>query len=268
MVLERSCGINLRGVRLLVTSSSSGIGFGVAKVAGSCGARVVINGRNRARLEDAVKRLNSMGVDVYPVEEDLGIEGAGSRLVREASRLLGGLDSIVFIPPPPPGGRFLEIGLGSWRESYRLLIEAGLEMIYEAIPLLKDSSNPSITVVTSIAAWEPIQGIATSSVLRPALHGLVTLLARELGGMGIRVNGVVPGYILTDRLREVAAMRAKAVGGRVDEELKRLASEVPMGRVGAPEDIGWIVAFLASPQASYINGALIPVTGGLHRSIR
>ncbi len=262
------CGLGLSGVRILVTASSSGIGFGVAKVVGSCGARVAITGRDPDRLRRAAEKLDAMGVDAHPIEADLSVEGAGARLVREAVEALGGLDSVVFIPPPPPGGRFLELGMDSWRASYRLLVEAGLEIIYESISFLKESRNPSITVITSIAAWEPLPGIATSSVLRPALHGLVTLLARELGSLGIRVNGIVPGYILTDRLREVAAMRAKARGTSIDDELKSLAGEVPLGRVGAPEDIGWLVAFLASPQARYINGALIPVSGGLHRSTR
>ncbi len=158
--------------------------------------------------------------------------------------------------------------MDKWRLSYRLLVESALEAIYEALPHLERGRSPSIIVSTSVAAWEPIPGIATSSVLRPALHGLVTLLARELAPRGVRVNGVVPGYFMTDRLREVAEMRAKARGVSVEEELRRLEAEVPLGRAGSTEEIGWVIAFLASPRSSYVTGALVPVTGGLHRSIR
>ncbi|MCE4601898.1 MAG: SDR family oxidoreductase [Desulfurococcales archaeon] len=262
------CNLELEGFRVAVTSSSAGIGLGTATVMGRCGARVVITGRREERLRSSVEKLRGMGIEAYGVRSDFSVEGEAARFIRESVNLLGGLDTLVFVPPQPPGGRFSEIGMDKWRLSYRLLVESALEAIYEALPHLERGRSPSIIVSTSVAAWEPIPGIATSSVLRPALHGLVTLLARELAPRGVRVNGVVPGYFMTDRLREVAEMRAKARGVSVEEELRRLEAEVPLGRAGSTEEIGWVIAFLASPRSSYVTGALVPVTGGLHRSIR
>ncbi len=263
-----ACSLGLEGFRVAVTSSSAGIGYGIASVMGECGARVVIMGRNRERLERAVNGLKSRGVEAHGIQADFSMEGEAVRFVKEAVGRLGGLDTLVFVPPQPPGGRFLDLGMDQWRLSYRLLIESGLEAIYEAIPHLRKGRSPSIIITTSIAAWEPLAAIATSSVLRPALHGLTVLLARELAPEGIRVNALVPGYIMTDRLKEVASMRAKAKGTSVEEELRAIEREVPMGRAGDPREMGWAAAFLASPRASYVTGAIIPVTGARHVSVR
>ncbi len=200
---------------------------------------------------------------------DLSREGAAAEVVREAARRLGGLDTLVYVPPPPPSGGFFQVSMEEWRLSYRLLVEAPIEAVREAVPLLEASNrSPSIVFVTSLAAWEPLASIATSSVLRPALHGLTVLLARELGPRGIRVNAVVPGLFMTDRLLEVARIRAEATGSSVEEALEEMGRQASLGRVGDPEEIGWTVAFLASPRASYVTGALVAVTGGRHVSIR
>ncbi len=257
------CSLGLEGMRVLVTASTKGIGRGIVEVLGSCGARVVLNGRSREGVEEALRRL---GGDVWGVEADLSVPGEAARLVEEASRLLGGLDALVYVPPPPPGGGFSDVGAEEWRLSYRLLVEAPVEAVRAALPRLRESRNGSVVFVTSVAAWEPIPDIVTSSVLRPGLHHLTVLLARELAPYGVRVNAVVPGYIETDRLRSIAERRARARGTSVEEEMMGFARSVPLGRLGTPRDMGWAVAFLLSPRSSYITGAILPVTGGLHRS--
>jgi len=260
-----TCTLGLDGYRVLVTASTRGIGAAAARVMASCGARVAVNGRRR--VEEAAERVGGV-----PVEGDLSREGEAARVVRRAAEALGGLDTLVYVPPPPPSGGFFEVSLEDWRLSYRLLVEAPIEAVREAVPLLEESASqgksPSIVFVTSLAAWEPLRGIATSSVLRPALHGLTVLLARELGPRGVRVNAVVPGLFATDRLLEVASRRAAEQGVGVEEVLASMASEASLGRVGDPEEIGWVIAFLASPRASYVTGALVAVTGGRHVSVR
>ena len=262
-----SCGLGLTGTRALVTASTRGIGFGIAKILASCGARVVINGRDPGSVAESVKKLSSLG-EIYGAPCDLASEGCASNLVGKAASRLGGLDALFYVPPPPPGGRFLEVSLEDWRLSYRLLVEAPIEAVNAAIEFLRESKNASITFITSIAAWEVFPEIATSTVLRPSLHALTVLLARELGPLGIRVNAVVPGYILTERLITLAERRAKARGTTSDDELEEMARVIPLRRIGEKEEIGWIAAFLASPRASYITGAIVAATGGLHRLTR
>jgi len=258
------CLLGLEGFRVLVTASTKGIGRAAAKVMAGCGARVAVNGRTAESVEEAVRAVpGAVGVPA-----DLSVEGEAARLVREAARLLGGLDALVYVPPPPPGGRFLEIGYEEWRLSYRLLVEAAWEAGREAVPLLEESGRGSIVFVTSLAAWEPIPDIATSSVLRPGLHAMTVLLARELGPRGVRVNAVVPGYIMTDRLRSIIEARARSSGVSPEEVLAGLEKSIALGRVGRPEEAGWAIAFLVSPRASYVTGAILPVTGGRHVSVR
>ncbi|MCE4618338.1 MAG: SDR family oxidoreductase [Desulfurococcales archaeon] len=261
------CELSLQGLRAAVTASTKGIGNGIARVLLECGAKVVINGRTEEGVKEALSKLSKYGDRVHGVAADLSNEGEAERFVKESVDFLGGLDALVYVPPPVPGGRFMALGMRLWRLSYRLLIEAAIEAVSAAYSHLIDSDNASITFITSIAAWEPLPEIATSSVLRPGLHAMTILLARELGPDGIRVNAVIPGYIETDRLVSVAGMRAKEKGTSVDEELRKMAMRVPLGRLGDPTDIGWLVAFLASPRATYITGALIPVSGGLHSSV-
>ncbi len=256
------CSLGLDGLRVLVTASTRGIGAATARILASCGARVAVNGRRG--VEEAASRVGGVAVP-----GDLSREGEAARVVREAAERLGGLDALVYVPPPPPSGGFFEVSVEDWRLSYRLLVEAPVEAVREAVSILEASDkSPSITFVTSLAAWEPLRGIATSSVLRPALHGMTVLLARELGPRGIRVNAVVPGLFATDRLMEVASRRAAALGVSVVEALGEMAREASLGRIGDPEEIGWVVAFLASPRASYVTGALVAVTGGRHVSVR
>ena len=252
-------------MRVLVTSSSRGIGFGIASVLAKLGARVVVNSRRRDAAVEAAEKIRRAGGESWGVQADLSVEGEASRLVEEASRLLGGLDGLVYVPPPPPAGRFAELGPAEWELTARLLVHSAVEAVNAALPHLKASGRGSIVFVTSIVAWEADPAIASSSVLRPALHGLTQTLARELAPRRIRVNAVVPGYILTDRVMEVARKRALAWGVSVEEAVSRMGSNVPLGRLGEPEEVGWAVAFLLSPRASYITGAAVPVDGGLHR---
>jgi len=120
--------------------------------------------------------------------------------------------------------------------------------------------------LASVAIREPIPTIATSSVCRIAIAGLVRTLARELGPKGIRVNGILPGYIATDRLGEVLEDSARRRGTSLEAERAALHREVPLGRVGTTEELARAIVFLGSEASSYVSGALLPVDGGLLRS--
>ena len=259
---------DIEGMRVLVTASSRGIGFGIAKVLVREGAKVVISSRNRERLYRALHELNSIGSgEAYAVQADLTRREDIERLVKETVDRLGGLDALVYVTGPPRPGRFQDLELDDWEYGVRLLIMSAVWLTYYSLPYIVESANPSITYVTSVAVREPIETIALSNTLRISVHGLVKTLARELGRKNVRVNAVLPGYIYTDRIKEIASDKASRTGKSIDEVINDMVKEVPLGRIGKPEEVGYLVAFLISRYASYINGASIPIDGGLLRSV-
>lgn len=258
----------IEGCRVLVTASSRGIGFGIAKVLVKEGCRVVINGRNKERLEKSVEELKNTGKgEVYGVQADLAVKEEVEKLVDKTIDYLGGLDALVYVTGPPKPGFFSDLSLEDWEYGINLLIKNALWLTYKAIPYLEKSGNPSITYLTSVAVKEPIPNIALSNTLRISIHGLAKTLASELGSKGIRVNTVLPGYIMTDRVKQLVRDRSRRENRGEDEILKEITAKIPLGRIGEPEEVGYLVAFLISPYASYINGAAIPIDGGLLRSV-
>jgi len=179
---------------------------------------------------------------------------------------MGGLDAVVYVTGPPRTAKFVELEDEDWDYGVRLLTLSAVWVARAALKYLRESRNPSMVFVTSTAVKEPIPNIALSNVLRISVHGLVKTLALELGPLGIRVNGIMPGYILTDRFRNVVRDRARREGKTEEEILKEIEAEIPLRRIGEPRDIGYVVAFLLSRYASYITGAIIPVDGGRLKS--
>jgi 3-oxoacyl-[acyl-carrier protein] reductase len=124
-----------------------------------------------------------------------------------------------------------------------------------------------LVFITSTTLRQPIPNLVLSNTVRLSLAGLSKSLATEYGGKGITSNGIMQGHILTDRQREIAKDVSSRTGKTVDDEMKQVLLEVPLGRYGTPEEVGYLAAFLASDKASYINGAMIPLDGGLTKSV-
>ena len=258
---------SLEGYKVLVTASTRGIGRGIAEVLLSEGSYVFINGIHDETVSKAIKELgNTYSGRVGGLRADLRRGEEVRELVSRAVEFLGGLDSLVYVTGPPKAGYFRELSVDDWVNGVNLLIMSAVNLVREALPYLRASGKASIVFSTSVAVKEPIPNIALSNTLRISIHGLMKSLARELGAEGIRVNAVMPGYVLTDRVRYLAMDRVRREGGSIQEVIKGMSSEVPLRRMADPHEVGYVVAFLISRYASYINGASIPVDGGLLKS--
>jgi 3-oxoacyl-[acyl-carrier protein] reductase len=195
---------------------------------------------------------------VHAVLADVEDPAAARRVVEETRDVLGPVDILVANAGGPPPGRFDALGLEEWDVAIQRNLLGTVRLIHAVLPEMRSRGWGRIVTVTSRSAREAIDGLALSNALRSAVAGVVRTLAREAGGDGVRVNNVMPGPIETDRLRETSGS---------EEALRRRGESVPVGRVGQPQEVGDVVAFLASERASFVNGVSLLVDGGESRVI-
>jgi 3-oxoacyl-[acyl-carrier protein] reductase len=258
----------LRGRAALVNAASKGIGRGIAEALAAEGANLVISGRNAAGLEATAQAIaTEHGVTVVPITADVATPEAATTLVEAAISRFGRLDILVNNSGGPPPGAFADFDDAAWQAAFDLLLLNVVRMVRAALPHLRASGHGRIVNVASTSVKQPIPGLILSNSLRAGVVGLAKTLADELAPDAITVNTVLPGRILTDRLREGQRARAAQEDVPVDDLVHATAGDVPLGRIGAPADMGALVAFLCSDAAGYITGATIPVDGGLLRGI-
>jgi 3-oxoacyl-[acyl-carrier protein] reductase len=257
----------LAGARVLVTASSQGIGFAAARAFLEEGARVMINSSNSDRVGAAVERLRSVG-EVHGTVADLATHEGLDRLMDETLRRLGGLDTLVYVTGSPRPGVFLEQGFDDWSRAATLLVVSPAYLARRtADAMIAQGTKGRMVFLTSMAIREPIANLALSSTCRIAVAGLVRTLARELAPKGIRVNGILPGYVHTARIDEVAEDAARRRGTTPEAVLEGIVREIPMGRIGSTEELARAVVFLGSEMSSYVSGAMLPVDGAYLRSV-
>ncbi len=244
--------LGLKGRRALVMGASQGLGFAIARALAEEGARLAINSRDAARLERAAAALPG-GAET--IAADLLEPGAGADVVERAARALGGLDILVCNTGGPPAGLFPEITTEQWRAGFQGLFLSAAEAIRAALPGMRERRWGRILLVTSVAAKEPLDRLTISNALRAGLLGLVNSISREVAADGVTINALLPGYTRTERLAQLGVVETK------------IASGIPARRLGQPEELGALAAFLASERAGYITGQAIACDGGALHSI-
>lgn len=253
----------------LVPAASRGLGLALAEMLVREGAQVYICGREPERLESALARLRALGGPdcAAGLVADLTDPGAAERLTEGTVEHFGRLDILVTNAGGPPGGTFDSTEPAAWDKGIKVTLLSAVELIRAALPHLRRSDAPAILTITSISVVEPIAGLMLSNVIRPAVVGLTKNLARELGPEGIRVNSILPGWTATDRVEEIFAYRAEVNGTAVADERAKITVNLPMGRLAEPEEFARVAAFLVSPAASYVSGAMLLVDGAAYRGL-
>lgn len=248
--------LGLRDRVYLVTGGSTGLGFATAAALVADGARVVLSARDPAKLVRAAQQL---GPDlVHAVPTDNADPAGPVRLISAARETFGRLDGALISVGGPPPGPAVQTTEEAWRAAFetvflgtvRLAVAVGTEL----------GQGGSIALVLSSSVRSPIGSLAISNGLRPGLAGFAKTLADELGPAGVRVNGLLPGRIDTDRVRQLDAR-----GG--DQARFRSEQAIPLRRYGTPAEFGRVAAFVLSPAAGYLTGTMIPVDGGMLRAI-
>lgn len=236
----------------VVTGASRGLGNATARALAEDGARVIITGRDEKRVEAAASEL---GAGVVGVVADNADPASARRLVDGAHERFGRLDGILISVGGPAPGFVADNTDEQWRSAFESVFLGAVRLARAAAASLGEGGV--IGFVLSGSVHEPIPGLTISNGLRPGLAGFAKSLADELGPRGIRVVGVLPGRIDTDRIRELDALTGDAEAARAAG-----AALIPLRRYGSPEEFGRTAAFLLSPAASYLTGVMVPVDGG------
>lgn len=259
--------LGLKDLRALVVSSSQGLGAATALQLALEGAKIAINGRNPEKLAQSAAFLReSAKADVVAIPADITRPEDVRRLVDDTAKQLGGIDILVTNCGGPPPGKFESLSPQDWQNAFDLILMSAVNLIRVSLPLLRLSDHPAILAVTSISTKQPLGDLMLSNSIRMGVAGLVKSLADEVGPRGIRVNAILPGMTRTERMTQLIKNQAENGDQTIPEILKARTAAIPLGRLGEPEEFGRVAAFLCSPAASYIHGAMVPVDGGFLRS--
>jgi len=260
--------LGLSRARALVTAATSGLGFATASALAAEGASVAICSRDGERARQAAERIaTATGATVYGFAADVAAAGDLERLFAQATAALGGLDVLVNNAGGPPPGGFDTLTDEHWKQGYELTLMSVVRATRLALPHFERAGGGSVLTILSSSVKQPIPNLLISNVYRPGLAGLIKSLAIDLAPKGVRVNGLAPGRIETERIRELDAALAKRQGKTPEEVMQASRAAIPMGRLGKPEEFGRVAAFLSSPAASYVTGHVMLVDGGSVRAL-
>lgn len=258
--------LGLTGKVALVTAASKGLGKGVALALAREGCQVVIASRSEEQLRVAAREIAEVtGSEPLYVPTNVTRAEEIDRLVATAIERHGRIDILFNNAGGPPPGYFFDFSDDQWHQAVELLLLSTVRLMRAVVPGMRERKWGRIINSTSTAVKQPISNLLLSNAVRTAVIGLAKSLSFEVARDGITVNNLVPGSILTDRIRQNARITSERTGQPAEEIMRAAEEEIPMGRYGTVEEYAAAAAFLASEQASYITGTNFSVDGGIYR---
>ena len=256
--------IDLTGKKALVGGSSKGIGLGIATELANSGASVCLMARNESRLKEIVAQLPSSNNHSYLVVDFSKFEDYKIKIEEYVKN--NKVDILINNTQGPPAGNSLSKNIDSYQEAFDLLFKSVVYTTSLVIPGMQKNKWGRIINVTSVSVKEPLNYLVLSNSIRSAVVAWAKSLSVDLGPDGITVNSILTGYFDTERIKELNKEKSKSLNISEAEVLDKMKSIVPASRLGRPEEYGYLVSFLSSDNAAYINGASIPIDGGLLKS--
>ena len=258
--------IDLSGKKALIGGSSKGIGLGIAKQLAESGASVCLMARNETKLKEIVSKLPSsenQNHDYLVVDFS---DFDGFKIIIEEYVDKNRIDILINNTQGPPAGNSLSKDIESYQEAFDLLFKSVVYTTSLIVPKMLKNKWGRIINVTSVSVKEPLNYLVLSNSIRSAVVAWAKSLSVDVGKDGVTVNSILTGYFDTERIKDLNKEKSKSLNISEDEVLEKMKSLVPINRLGKTEEYGYLVSFLSSDKAAYINGASIPIDGGLLKS--
>jgi len=255
--------LGLEGKVAIVAAASRGLGKAAAMELSREGARVAIAARNSKGLEAAAEDIRAeTGGQVLAAQADVSKAADIDKLVDTVLAEYGRIDILVNNAGGPPPGVFTDMSDDDWLAAINLNLMSTIRLTRRVLPSMRKQKWGRVINITSVSVKQPIPTLILSNTARAGVVAMAKTLAGQVGNDGITVNNVCPGYTLTDRMIDLAAHTAEEEGATPADIIDRWAEEVPVGRLGQPEELGAFITFLASERAGYITGTTVQVDGG------
>ena len=258
--------IDLSGKKALVGGSSKGIGLGIARQLAESGASVCLMARDKNKLEEIINELpkNKYQDHEYLLVDFSNFEKFKSTIKKYLST--NSIDILVNNTQGPPAGNSLSKNIDSYQEAFDLLFKCVVHTTSLVVPQMQKNKWGRIINVTSVSVKEPLNYLVLSNSIRSAVVAWAKSLSVDIGKDGITINSILTGYFDTERIKELNKEKSKSLNISEDEVLEKMKSLVPVNRLGKIDEYGYLVSFLSSDKAAYINGTSIPIDGGLLKS--
>lgn len=260
--------LGLKDKVAIVPASSKGLGRAVAMGLAAEGAKLTICSRNEDDINKTAKEIiDTTGSQVLALNADVSDQKELEYIVNKTTDTFGTIHILINNAGGPPFGYFDQFDMEQWQKAIELNLFSTIRLTQLVTPYMIDNMWGRIINITSIAVKQPLDGLILSNTSRAGVTGFAKTISNELAKHNILVNNVCPGRIFTDRIKSLADSRAKQEGKSFEQIIEDMQSDIPVGKIGTPEEFANMVVFLASEKASYITGNTIQIDGGLLKGI-